>query len=338
MRPARLPGGASGRGLGGARLCHRGAGAAGVLQAHVRGRGGGRGAGPAAQGRGRRCARSRCARRAPERPGLALGRRRPLRGRLLGKWGGAHGWRVLPPGVRGGGCRVLGERVITREGPGSAAALPGPLRHLRHRGRLLCPWRVFHTPGIGLSLGGTSLLGQDCGEKLSLLTGLLCLPPQVHRSFLLVEVRGGRGPGPFMDVRWPLLLVQTHFQDVICRVVPPGAPGFRGFPLFPPRGLILGKCSKSLRRVRSSRLSPVPRSRCLWPLRLFLGEPTGPRPPPRPLASGLAGFLKKTSTCRQTCARSHREVQGTGAGGRPPRAPPRSSSRARSTTSASARP
>lgn len=76
----------------------------------------------------------------------------------------------------------------------------------------------------------------------------LC-PGSLQDAYLLVEVGRGRRPGPSVDVLWPLVLVQTHVQDVVCRVVPPRTPGFRGFPLFPPRGLILCKGSQPLRWV-----------------------------------------------------------------------------------------
>ena len=98
------------------------------------------------------------------------------------------------------------------------------------------------TTAIGHDIPGLSYTCLKMG------LGWLC-PASPQDAYLLVEVGRGRRPGPSVDVPRPLVLVQTHIQDVICRVVPPRTPGFRGFPLFPPRGLILCKGSQPLRRV-----------------------------------------------------------------------------------------
>lgn len=158
-----------------------------------------------------------------------------------------------------------------------------------------------------------------------------------------------------MKVRRPLVLVQTHIQDVICRVIPPRPPGFQGCPLVPPRGLVLNKRAESLRwsqfpgyalptgvlptggcvgpPLQPHLCAPAPRAYHLP--QLIAGEPVGHLPQPRPRGS-ICSSPQKTSTCRQTCPQSPQEDWGAGGGSTPLRAPPHSFSLAQSTTSVSA--
>lgn len=153
--------------LGAARLLRQGTGAA---------RGGRWGQGPA--GHSQVTSRGGGTGGSPERPGLPLGRRRPLRGRSLGERCGAHRPGVLPPRVQGreaalrlgpwarrwqggGGVVVLGVSVITGQGPRPAAAFLGHLwgfagtRWLRPLGRVpqapMCSWAVFRALDICFS-------------------------------------------------------------------------------------------------------------------------------------------------------------------------------------------